>query len=59
MENATVGPDDELFVDRCPNDGQILIPETWKARCKRLSASCEQLLAEIESLNELRTFKPN
>lgn len=59
IESATIEPSDELFVDRCPNDGQILVPETWKARCIRLSAAYEQLLAEIEWLNELGTFKPN
>jgi hypothetical protein len=58
-ESETVDPSDGLFVERCPNDSQILIPETWKARCRRLSASCEQLLAKVEWLNGFCSFKPN
>ena len=58
-ESETAGPGNELFIDRCPNDGQTLKPETWKSRCRRLSASCEQLLTKIEWLSERYSFKFN
>ena len=50
------GPGDEPF--RCPNDGQILNPETWKERCGKLAASCEQLLTEVQWLNDFCAFTP-
>lgn len=58
-QDTTVGPNDEAFSARCPNDGQILKPETWKARCERLTVACERLLTKIEWLKEFSAFKPN
>lgn len=59
LTKCEVGPYDQPSVERCPNDGQILKPETWKARCERLTASCEQLLTKIERLKDYCTFKSN
>ncbi len=57
IRRAKDGPDDEPF--RCPNDGQLLKPETWKERCGKLTASCEQLLTEIQWLNDFCAFTPH
>jgi DNA-binding MarR family transcriptional regulator len=57
IKRARVGSDDEPF--RCLNDGQILKPETWKDRCGKLAASCEQLLTEIQWLNDFCAFAPH
>lgn len=59
IERATVKSNDETFAKRCPNDGQILKPETWKERCGKLGASCEQLLTEIQWLNDFCAFMPH
>jgi DNA-binding MarR family transcriptional regulator len=56
IKKAKGGPKDEPF--RCPNDGQLLNPETWKERCGQLAASCEQLLTEIQWLNDFCAFTP-
>ena len=56
IESGMVGPNDESIIDRCPNDGQILKPETWKSRCRRLAAARQQLSGKI---NDLFPFKPN
>lgn len=56
-KSAMAGPNDGPF--RCPNDGQILKPETWKERCEKLAASCEQLLTEIQWLNDFCAFTPH
>jgi len=59
LNKSEVGPYDEPFNERCPNDGQMLKSETWKTRCRRLAASCEQLLTKIEWLNDFCKFRPN
>jgi DNA-binding MarR family transcriptional regulator len=57
FKRGTMGQVAEPFSERCPNDGQILKPETWKARCGRLTVTCEQLLTEIRRLNDFCRFK--
>jgi DNA-binding MarR family transcriptional regulator len=57
IKRARVGQNDEPF--RCPNDGQLLKPETWKERCEKLAASYEQLLTEIQWLNDFCVFTPH
>jgi hypothetical protein len=59
LTKTEVRPYDESSNERCPNDGQMLKPETWKARCKRLAASCDQLLTKIQWLNDFRKFGSN
>jgi DNA-binding MarR family transcriptional regulator len=58
IKGASVGPNDEPLAHRCPNDGQYLRRETWKERCGKLVASCEQLLTEIQWLNDFCAFAP-
>lgn len=57
IKRARVGPDGGPF--RCPNDSQLLKPETWKERCGKLAASCEQLLTEMQWLNDFCAFTPH
>jgi DNA-binding MarR family transcriptional regulator/rubredoxin len=57
IKRAKVDSNEEPF--RCPNDGQLLKPETWKERCGKLVASCEQLLTEIQWLNDFCAFTPH
>jgi len=54
---VNAGQNDEPF--RCPNDDQLLEPETWKQRCGKLVASCEQLLTEIQWLNDFCAVTPH
>ena len=57
IKRAGTGPNDEPFL--CPNDGQLLKPETWKERCGKLAGSCEQLLTEMQWLNDFCSFTPH
>ncbi|HEY1786826.1 MAG TPA: MarR family transcriptional regulator [Verrucomicrobiae bacterium] len=59
IKSAMVGPNNEPLAKRCPNDGQRLKPETWKGRCGKLAASCDQLLVEIQWLNDFCAFAPH
>ncbi|HEV2320590.1 MAG TPA: MarR family transcriptional regulator [Verrucomicrobiae bacterium] len=56
LKGGTGAPNDGPY--HCPNDGQRLNPETWKERCGKLVASCEQLLTEIQWLNDFCAVAP-
>ena len=57
FKRAKGEPNDGQF--HCPNDGQLLKPETWRERCEKLTVSCEQLLTEIQWLNDFCAFTPH
>jgi DNA-binding MarR family transcriptional regulator len=57
LKRVKIGQNDGPF--RCPNDGRLLEPETWKERCEKLAASCGQLLTEIQWLNDFCAVAPS
>jgi len=54
--SGTIGANTELFIQRCPNDGTLMVPETYKMRCVGLSKLAEQLLREMTWLDHHCSF---
>jgi hypothetical protein len=41
-KSGTIGVDNTPFVERCPNDGQIMKPQTYKKAYEEMVSMCEQ-----------------